>query len=283
MAYLEPQQNVACATRLREMADLLAAQEADGFRVLAYRRAADTVETLATPVEEVLSTQGIDGLDALPGIGKGIAAAIAEMVKSGHWSQLERLRGTLDPEKLFQTIPGIGPALAKAIIETLDVDTLEALETAAHDGRLAQVKGIGRRRAQMARAALSERLGRSPTSWRFDAGERPSVPLLLEVDREYRQKAEAGTLPKIAPRRFNPTGAAWLPILHTRRGRWTFTALYSNTARANRLERVRDWVIITYHTDHSAEGQCTIVTELRGALAGQRVVRGRENRKRTPS
>jgi hypothetical protein len=55
-----------------------------------------------------------------------------------------------------------------------------------------------------------------------------------------------------------------------------FTALYSNTALAHRLERTRDWVVIYYSTDSLAEGRCTIVTETRGALVGRRVVRGRE-------
>jgi DNA polymerase/3'-5' exonuclease PolX len=89
------------------MADLLAAQEADGFKVLAYRRAADTVEKLVGPIGEILLTQGIDGLDVLPEIGKGIAAAIAEMVRvdtGRNWSGCEG-RST---QELFQTIhPGM--------------------------------------------------------------------------------------------------------------------------------------------------------------------------------
>lgn len=59
--------------------------------------------------------------------------------------------------------------------------------------------------------------------------------MLLDVDRAYR--AAAGALAKIAPKRFNPAGEAWLPILHTERGPWRFTALFSNTARAHSLGR----------------------------------------------
>lgn len=104
----------------------------------------------------------------------------------------------------------------------------------------------------------------------------PSVDLLLEVDREYREKAQAGSLPKIAPRRMNPEGKAWLPVLHTRFGPWHFTALFSNTERAHELHRIFDWVVIFYSDPEGAEGQATVVTERRGALTGQRVVRGRE-------
>jgi len=99
----------------------------------------------------------------------------------------------------------------------------------------------------------------------------PAVATLLEVDREYRKKAAAGQLQKIAPRRFNPEHEAWLPVLHARREGWHFTALYSNTERAHDLHRTHDWVVIFYD-----DGQCTVVTEYRGALKGMRVVRGRE-------
>lgn len=46
--------------------------------------------------------------------------------------------------------------------------------------------------------------------------------------------------------------------------------------RAHELGRVGEWVVIYYQTDALPEGQCTIVTESRGPLAGRRVVRGRE-------
>jgi hypothetical protein len=104
----------------------------------------------------------------------------------------------------------------------------------------------------------------------------PPVAELLDVDREYRAAAEAGRLPRIAPRRFNPTGEAWLPILHTERGERHYTALYSNTALAHQLGRERDWVVIYFHSDHHPEVQRTVVTERGGHLAGERVVRGRE-------
>ena len=103
----------------------------------------------------------------------------------------------------------------------------------------------------------------------------PAVEILLDIDREYRDKAHAGELPRIAPRRMNPEGKAWLPVLHKRVEPGHFTALFSNTERAHLLHRVYDWVVIFY-SDHGADGQATVVTELRGALSGRRVVRGRE-------
>ena len=105
--------------------------------------------------------------------------------------------------------------------------------------------------------------------------EEPALSVILDVDEEYRQQAETGQLRTIAPRRFNPEGKAWLPILHTEREGWSFTALFSNTARAHDLGKTRDWVVVYYEKD-GHENQHTVVTENHGPLKGKRVVRGRE-------
>lgn len=263
------------AERLREAADLLEGQGANPFRVRAYRNAADTVARLGDELSDRFRRGGAAALEELPNIGPSLAAAIAEMIRTGRWAQLQRLRGESDPERLFQTIPGVGPRLARRLHEHLHVDTLEALETAAHDGRLESVPGVGRRRAELLRAALASLLARTRPPRPVSVAE-PDVAILLDVDREYRDKAAAGSLRTIAPKRFNPEGKAWLPILHTRRGAWELTALFSNTARAHELDKVHDWVVIYFHTDSQPEGQRTVVTETRGSLAGRRVVRGRE-------
>jgi hypothetical protein len=103
-----------------------------------------------------------------------------------------------------------------------------------------------------------------------------SVDILLDIDREYREKARAGLLPKIAPRRLNPDRTPWLPVLHKRHGPWNFTALFSNTESAHEFHRTYDWVVIFFSDPDGEEGQVTVVTERRGALTGSRVVRGRE-------
>ena len=78
------------------------------------------------------------------------------------------------------------------------------------------------------------------------------------------------------PRRHNPEQRAWLPIAHLDRDDWHFTVLFSNTARAHRLGRCRDWVVIYASSPGGADGQYTVVTETRGDLIGRRVVRGLE-------
>jgi DNA polymerase (family X) len=272
---LQPTNNAFIAQKLREMADLLEAQDADGFRVAAYRRAGDTVDRLAEPLEKIFAEKGQEGLIALPAIGRGISSAIMEILRTGRWAALERISGALEPEQLFQTVPGIGPALAQLIHDELHIDTLEQLEVAAHDGRLEALPGLGARRVSAIRAVLGQRLGSRRLPVPPDTTP-PDVEVLLDVDREYRERAAAGELRLISPKRFNPSGEAWLPILHARRGDWSFTALFSNTRKAHDLGRVRDWVVLYFHGDHAHEDQCTVVTEHRGPLTGRRIVRGRE-------
>lgn len=267
--------NAQIAGRLRAMADLREVQGDDGFRVEAYRRAAGEVDMLGRPVDAILAAEGRAGLIALPHIGEGIAGAISEMVATGRWAQLDRLMGELEPERLFQTIPGVGPKLALRLHDELEAETLEQLELAAHDGRLEQIPGVGPRRAAAIRIALNDRLGRRRVRASTPIAA-PPVDELLAVDAAYRRKAAAGELNKIAPKRLNPSGEAWLPIMHLDRATWRYTALFSNTLKAHQLGLTRDWVVIYFHTDFSPESQATVVTETRGALRGRRVVRGRE-------
>ncbi len=269
-----PRGNARMARRLREAAELLEQQGDNPFRVQAYRRAAETIERMNRPVADILEAEGVPGLVALPTIGRGIAHGIADLVRTGWLPVLERLRGRADPISMLASLPGVGPVLADRIHHSLGIGTLEELELAAHDGRLERVPGVGTTRLEAVRAALADRLQRRRPPLPEDRS-RPPVAELLDVDREYRRKARAGLLKTIAPRRFNPHRRSWLPVLHTvRRGR-PYTALYSNTARAHRLGRTDDWVVL-YYDGPSGEGQATAVTERSGPLRGRRVIRGRE-------
>jgi putative hydrolase len=262
--------------RLEEAARLLELQGANPFRVRAYRRAANTVASLELPLREVIARGGYQALEELPDVGSGIASAIRELLTTGRWSQLERLRGSLDAVALFTSLPGLGRDLAERIHGTLGVDTLEGLEAAAYDGRLSRVPGIGPRRTAAIRAGLATALGRQRSSARPRVVQRPSAELLLDVDAQYRTRALRGELRRIAPKRFNPRGEAWLPIMHLEQEGWHFTALYSNTALAHELGRTDDWVVIYYYDGDHRESQCTVVTETLGPIRGLRVVRGRE-------
>jgi DNA polymerase (family 10) len=266
--------NTEIAARLKEIARLLDEQGANQFRVRAYRRAAETLKNLKRPVDKLIKAGGIDALQELPGIGLGLARSIEQYVLRGKMPALERLRGESDPMVTLASVSGIGARLAERLHSEMGITTLEELEAAAHDGRLAEIGGFGKKRIAGVKESLGARLGRSaqPVS---RPSKTPPVSELLDVDREYREKADAGRLRKIAPKRFNPTGKSWLPVLHTRRGKRRYTALFSNTALAHELGKTHDWVVL-YYDSGEGEKQYTVVTAKQGPLAGNRVVRGRE-------
>lgn len=268
--------NEDIAGRLEEVALILGEQGANRFRVQAYRRAADTVRFLPRQVSELFAEQGLEGLEKLPGIGASIARSIADTLAHGKLAMLERLRGESDPIHLLRSVPGIGKSLAWKLHEDLDIETLQDLEAAAHDGRLATLAGLGEKRLTGIRDSLATRLARlrKPASASEPAAE-PTVAELLDVDQEYRHAAATGKLKKLAPRRFNPAGEAWLPVLHTTCGSRHYTVLFSNTARAHQFQKTRDWVVL-YYDSGQGERQCTVITAEFGPLRGERIVRGRE-------
>jgi DNA polymerase (family X) len=268
--------NFRIARRLEEVAQILEGQGGNPYRVQAYRHAAETLRHLPRSAEDILRQEGEPGLRKLPGIGERLARSIATLIITGRLPMLDRLRGESDSASLLASVPGIGKRLATRLRHDLGIATLEQLETAAHDGRLRDIAGIGDKRIAGIIDSLSGRLGRVRPIRAAQQTEEPAIAEILNVDREYRDKAAAASLPMVAPRRFNPNRESWLPILHSKRGERHYMALFSNTARAHQMGKTRDWVVL-YYGGPDGEQQCTVITCRRGPLTGKRIVRGREN------
>jgi hypothetical protein len=264
--------NATIARKLNDYATYLEGEDSNVYRIRAYRRGAETVLSQERSLADVVNEKGRTGLEELPGIGSSLAYTIEGLVRTGEFRTTRPEAGHVDPQRLLTSLPGVGRQLAHTLHEQLKITTLEELERAAHDGRLRQI-GVGPKRLRGLIDALAGRLRRSrlpePT-----VGE-PPVAALLAVDEEYRRQAQGDGLPLVTPRRFNPTHEPWLPLFVTDRDGWRFRALFSNTALAHRLGKTHDWVVIAFH-DGFHSGQRTLVTETRGELRGQRVVRGRE-------
>ncbi len=268
--------NGTIARRLEEVAALLEEQGANPFRIQAYRHAAQVVRREKRAVADILEREGVEGLERLPGIGEGLSRSIRDLVRTGRLPMLDRLRGTSDPVALLASVAGIGRVTADRLHHDLGIGTLEELEVAAHDGRLSDLAGLGPKRTAGIIDSLEARLGRLRRKRSMTPSvDEPPVAEVLDVDREYRERAAKGDLRRIAPRRMNPGNEAWLPVLHAERGARHYTALYSNTPRAHELGKTHDWVVIYYDADGS-ESQCTVITSERGTLRGKRIVRGRE-------
>lgn len=158
-------------------------------------------------------------------------------------------------------IPGVGERLAGLIEEYVksgEVELLESLRKEVTPEDLERVKTVKKEHPPAAPG--------SPLI---------SLSLILEIDAEYREKAAARKLKRIAPKLLNPEKKAWLPILAASRKGWKFTVMFSNTATAHKLARTNDWVVV-YYEGGKGENQCTVVTEQRGPMKGKRVIRGRE-------
>jgi len=134
--------NADIARVFEEIADLLEIQEANPFRVRAYRNAARTVGDLRIDLAQTIA----DGkpLPKLPGIGEDLAEKIQDIAASGTTALLERLHKELPPAiTALLKIPGLGPKRVRALNRELKIRTLEELAQAARGGRIGALKGFG--------------------------------------------------------------------------------------------------------------------------------------------
>jgi DNA polymerase (family 10) len=154
--------NLEIARLFHEMASLLEVQNESVFRVRAYARAAQTLETLAESVEAVAAR---GELPKLPGIGRDLAAKIEEYLTTRRIAQLEELRGGLPPTFLtLLEIRGLGPKTAKLLYDRLGADSVERLLALAESGEILRVPGIREKtRANILKGIALWKAGRART------------------------------------------------------------------------------------------------------------------------
>ena len=142
-----PIHNEDIAAIFDEIADLLEIEEANPFRVRAYRNAARTVRGYGREMAELVA-EDFD-LNTLPGIGKDLAAKIKEILETGTAAALKKLYKEVPAslEELLK-IPGLGPKRVKVLYHTLGIQTLEQLEKAAREGRIRELSGLGAKTEQ---------------------------------------------------------------------------------------------------------------------------------------
>jgi len=128
---------------LDEMGTLLEIKGANPFRCRAFHNASVNIASLTEDLRELAST---DRLTEIPGIGKGIAQIIRELVESSKSKEYEDLKQSLPPglPELVK-VPGLGPKRVKLLFEKLNIDSLTALEQAAMTHQLAEVPGFGKK------------------------------------------------------------------------------------------------------------------------------------------
>ena len=146
--------NLAIARVLSEIADLLEIKSENPFKIRAYRNAAETVIHSAAPVAQLTEAD----LRALPGVGKDLAAKIVELGATGAIRFHQDLLQEFPPTILDMLhLQGVGPKTVALLYRELGLRTLDDLQSAARDGRLRDLKGMGAKKESQILKALEER------------------------------------------------------------------------------------------------------------------------------
>ena len=142
-----PVHNADIANVFEEIADLLEIDNANPFRVRAYRNAARNIQSLDEEISTLVKAN--KDLDKIPGIGEALSEKIIEIVTTGHCQALEKLRQKISPGVVdLLHLPGLGPKKVSALYHELDIQTVEQLIRAAKDGRLMKLPGFGEKTQQ---------------------------------------------------------------------------------------------------------------------------------------
>lgn len=155
-------ENVEIARLLSETADLMEIAEEDGFRIRSYRNGASAIEGLGERVESILGDKSRKITD-IPGIGKGLAAVLAEIVERGSFARRDELLERYPPTALeMLKIQGLGPKSIRLLWDHFRVSTLEELERLCKEHKLQELPRMG--------AKLEEKILKGITLYRQSAG-----------------------------------------------------------------------------------------------------------------
>ena len=152
--------NADIARAFEEIADRLEIDDANPFRVRAYRNAARVVGELQFDIAARI--RGGEALPKLPGIGPDLGGKLHELATTGRCAMLERLRRKMPPAitELLR-VPGLGPKRVRALYRELDVQTLEQLQRAARDGRIRSLHGFGEKSEASLLESVQARLSKA--------------------------------------------------------------------------------------------------------------------------
>ena len=164
-----PLENLAIARVFAEIGDLLEIKGENPFKIRAYRNAAETIAHSPERLAELSPEARL----AIPGIGRDLAAKIAELVETGTIVYHQSLLQEFPPTVLdLLHLQGVGPKTVALLYHTLDIRTLDDLERAARDGRLRGLKGMGAKKEAQILKALEDRsrfTGRRLVAEAYDA------------------------------------------------------------------------------------------------------------------
>jgi|SRR5688572_4804745 DNA polymerase (family 10) len=162
-----PPHNQHVVTIFRSIADLLAAQRANPYRIRAYRKAADTIEALEENIADVATRHALEEID---GIGRDLAEKIEEFLRTGAIQAYEALKTPL-PEavKDWAQLPGLSESLVAYLYTRLNITTLTDLEQLVRSHLLRTVPGFAGSEERLLEAIATARKHASAIRTREEA------------------------------------------------------------------------------------------------------------------
>lgn len=147
--------NEAIARRFYRLAALMEIRGDDPFRLRSYRNAAEAIEVWPTALKEIAENEGLEGLQAIPGVGKAIAGKVIDLLAKGSFDAWDRLTAET-PETVLDLmeIPGVGPKTAALLHQRFRVSSLDELRSFVATGGLDMVDGIGPKTAEKIKEGL---------------------------------------------------------------------------------------------------------------------------------
>jgi len=132
-----------------DLAEFLELKNENRFKVAAYRKAAQNIESLSENLGTIYKAGGLKALEEIPGIGQGIATKIEKTIKSGKLDVYEKLRKEF-PRGFLELVetPGMGPKTAMLLYKKLKIDSRAKLEKAAKEGKLQGLPGMGAKKEE---------------------------------------------------------------------------------------------------------------------------------------
>ena len=173
--------NSEIAAAFEKLANLLAIQGDNPFRIRAYRNAALTIRNLPASLSSMVAAG--DDLSKLPTIGHDLAGKIAELVRTRRLGALDKAE-QLVPGDLIKmlALPGLGPKRVALLHERGGIQTLAQLKRAAELGRLRDLPGFGARSEQRILSGLKQ-LTEAAARWKLADAEELAYPLLNYLKR----------------------------------------------------------------------------------------------------
>lgn len=133
--------NKDVANILEHIADILELTGESRFKVIAYRKAANVVESLPQDINELADAKE---LQKLPGIGSHTAQRLEELLKTGRMKYYEEIKNKVPPGLVELTkVRGLGPKTAVILYESLGITSIGELEKAAKEHKIREIKGLG--------------------------------------------------------------------------------------------------------------------------------------------